>query len=88
MGKTPEMVERVARAICKEQFASLDEWNWELQSDAFRESYRDKARAAIEAMKEPTDAMIEASRIVSLEMGSFCTVADQYKTMLRQALET
>jgi hypothetical protein len=43
-----EMVERVARAICAKN-ATLD-WR----------EYRDEAKRAIAAMREPTNAMIEA----------------------------
>jgi len=43
-----EMVERVARAIA----AAADDTDWEL--------YRSEARAAIEAMREPTEAMLAA----------------------------
>jgi hypothetical protein len=50
-----EMVDRVAATISKEQgilFESLPEM--------YREIWRTKASAAIGAMREPTDAMIEA----------------------------
>jgi len=50
-----EMVDRVATVISKEQgilFESLPEM--------YREIWRTKARAAIGAMREPTDDMLEA----------------------------
>jgi len=51
-----EMVERVARAILKEE-RNLD---LELSSDITKQSYCRYARAAIEAMREPTEAMLAA----------------------------
>lgn len=56
-----EMIERVARALC-----AADELDWDAQangqtsgsgSDDEQQGYLDKARAAIEAMREPTEAM-------------------------------
>ena len=45
-----EMIERAARAICQEIFGSVDD---PIELDASRKA----ARAAIEAMREPTEAM-------------------------------
>ena len=64
MTDTPEMVEIVARAICASQ--GLD---WDAQANAMtsgagdddeQEGYREMARAAIEAMREPTGSMVDA----------------------------
>jgi hypothetical protein len=56
---TPEMVERVARAIEATMFAPH-----ELPIEGeLHERYRETARAAIEAMREPTEAMVKAGRI-------------------------
>jgi len=53
-----EMVERVARAICESTEADIFD---ELDAHSiFRAVYIQQARAAIEAMREPTDEMIEA----------------------------
>ena len=51
----PEMVERVARAICAANALSP---RWELCSTAQREDHVRFARAAIEAMREPTAHML------------------------------
>ena len=45
-----DMIERVARAMCSADGGSLE-------VDVHH--YRDMSRAAIEAMREPTDAMLE-----------------------------
>lgn len=58
------MVERVARAIagadpeqqCQIDDSEMGEYFWE----KYREHYLPLARAAIEAMREPTDAMVDA----------------------------
>jgi hypothetical protein len=49
------MIERVARAICE---AKLWPGAWEKETEGNREEWRMLARAAIEAMREPTDAML------------------------------
>lgn len=55
-----EMVERVARALCRTECepagCGYSVWDDSL-SVADREKYRELARAAIEAMREPTDIM-------------------------------
>lgn len=70
------MVEKVARAICdKEEPDGLGNW----------EFYRDHARAAIEAMREPTDAMLRAGAIGSGE-DSENTASGAWDSMIAVAL--
>lgn len=53
-----EMIERVAKAICLWDGA---DWDGTLGSrECSRNRYRDTARAAIEAMREPTDGQRNA----------------------------
>lgn len=47
-----KMIERVARAICATMSGTGDDHQWEM--------FVDEARAAIEAMREPTQAMRDA----------------------------
>jgi len=56
--QSASMVERVARALCDD---TMLRWRSPLamQADAWRE-FVPAARAAIEAMREPTDAMVMA----------------------------
>jgi hypothetical protein len=55
----PEMVERVAMAIARSRHgASL---RWEQETGGLRQSALDDARAAIAAMREPTEAMMKAA---------------------------
>lgn len=55
--RTPEMIERVARAIEATMFAPH-----ELPiTGELHKRYLEAARAAIKAMREPTDEMVEAS---------------------------
>lgn len=62
-------LERVARAICAAQ--GLD---WDAQADAMtsangsdneQNGYRDMARAAVEALKEPSPAMLSAANHIT-----------------------
>jgi len=52
---TPEMVERVARAIC------VSDCTPSTPIDDYWQSYVPHARAMIKAMREPTDAMLGAA---------------------------
>lgn len=56
------MVERVARAICDGRWDAehFNETANGEEPEEQREYWRGIARAAIEAMREPTDAMVEA----------------------------
>ena len=58
------MVERVAKAMCEDDGANWNAANFNEtangdEPEEQREYWRVKARAAIEAMKEPTDAMAD-----------------------------
>lgn len=62
-----EMIERVAKAIHSHDFPTYA-LKWE---DTKQQIYLDVARIAIEAMKEPTQAMLDAAeKSGSLEEGS------------------
>lgn len=63
-----EMVERVARALCPDAWLVSESGLHALVCwDTEQERARHKARAAIAAMREPTDAMVEAVDIRSCE---------------------
>ena len=64
-----DMIERVARAMhhaeCqphREHTGYGDTWQWEDAMPAVRERHLAAARAAIEAMREPTEEMVESVR--------------------------
>jgi len=74
-----EMIERVARTLCVANGEDPDK-----PSGAFGEwwkSYENEARAAIEAMREPTDVMVGAA--VSYKSAG---VIDIWQTMIDFAL--
>jgi hypothetical protein len=80
-----EMVERVAIAIvCKE--LGLTPEDWEDCFDGAKDRYRDLARAAIEALREPTLAMYEASR-VPIIAGENAPIGDRWRAMIEEALK-
>ena len=58
------MIERVARAICVVQGHDPDEPSWRIVGRAGLrpawESYEPEARAALTAMRKPTEAMLQA----------------------------
>jgi hypothetical protein len=63
MSDTPEMVERVARALFAKRMESaagypkLQQYTWEEENQPYREFCLSEARAVIEAMREPTKEM-------------------------------
>lgn len=54
------MIERVARAIFQAEYSGgeADEFRWERSSDV----YREQARAALMALRDPTNPMLDAGR--------------------------
>lgn len=60
MSEVPEMVERVARAIYEGRNGKGCK-PWSLLTNAHKDPYRGDARASIEAMREPTEAMLAAA---------------------------
>ena len=74
-----EMIERVAKVLMKSSFSC----SWEQLSPHYQEGYLSDARAAIEAMREPTEEMIGVSpRIPGLRAEIIAT----YKDMIDSAL--
>lgn len=77
-----EMVERVARALVRNGTGELvfESWDAEMQSVFLRQ-----ARAAIEAMREPTDAQL-AAFTRSCDTQGQCLVKYGYTAMIDAAL--
>lgn len=55
------MLDKIARAMCNAAWAKDDE-DWSLAGDEQQAEFRLMARAALEAMREPNDVMLEAGR--------------------------
>ncbi len=75
-----EMVERVARAI---QATRGPHENWDRATEATRNLWMADARAAIEAMREPTAEMLAAG-MAEAEVD----LASEYRAMIGEALRT
>ena len=60
-----EMIERVARALFAQECREFAQWPG---TEENQEYWRAAARAAIEAMREPTEAMLEASWAATRDM--------------------
>lgn len=91
--KPSEMVERVASAICRRNtLLTLPTASAETLRNSFdlgRKMWTDMACAAIEAMREPTEAMAEAGEEMARSDGAHdCEVhmADVYAAMIDAAL--
>ena len=52
-----QMVDRVARALCEDDYQGT----WLYIDNIAQEGYRKQARAALAAMREPTEAMINST---------------------------
>ncbi|RUM99052.1 hypothetical protein EET67_05300 [Pseudaminobacter arsenicus] len=84
------MIEKVARAICASDFLG-DNDVWAKLSPAMQGNYCDNARAAIEAMREPTMFMLRSAdnAIISderFESGPFESDKFTWETMIDAAL--
>lgn len=77
-----EMIERVAKAI------SLGEWSdsehWQCRSD--REEWMERARSAIEAMRQPTEAMDRAGLRENTLQGAAIWATPAWQAMIDMAL--
>lgn len=82
-----KMIERVARAMVAEDSGPEGSMLFDLHWKEFGEGYTCSARAAIEAMLNPTDAMIEAG--VNAEYGGTLgsRAANCFNAMIDAALE-
>lgn len=80
-----EMVERVARAIAEEiNGGKFDDARW--YNDDQRDVHRRRARAAIEAMREPTEAMLTAGDSAMIRKDD--AAADAWQAMVDEALKS
>ena len=82
MTDTPEMIERVARVIYNPTNDPTAQ-AWEHLSDERRADRLMRARAAIEAMAEPTQEMRRAANVV---WSNGAGVSEIYTTAIRTAL--
>lgn len=79
-----EMIERVARALCVEDDENPDEIinvgkpRWWL--------YNCAARAAIEAIREPTEGMLDAAREVTKGQSFFANYPRKIDAMVHRAM--
>lgn len=71
------MVERVARAICRAHGKWIEDESWH--------TYQDEARAAIEAMREPDQNIIEEIRSLGGDVAVAYWLAG-HETMIKSTL--
>lgn len=81
---TDSMIERMARAMRElDRSKAPANWNrWESAKPEHRQRYLERARAALEAMKEPTDAMLAASGQYNKDR-----MAEVWRAMISKAME-
>jgi hypothetical protein len=88
-----DLVDRVAKAICLARFNAGTAF-WYMREEESKEPYRAEARAAIAAMREPTEGMIDAfhtAAYLRVEWGEDPMVEnseDAYRAMIDAALNT
>ena len=83
-----EMVERVARAMFEDDQFDYEPRMPTWEETGVREEYRRKARIAIGAMRDPTEAMIDAGLVaedVILQSRSGSAVPSVWETMIDAA---
>lgn len=83
-----EMIEMVAKAIQQASFRMIRP-GWESLDDAEKEMWRIRARAAIEAMREPTGKMVDAGEdiLIGYDAPSWIS-ADIYRALIDCALSS
>jgi hypothetical protein len=84
-----EMIERVARALWVQHTGRGDWWDdpsYAALTEETRNGYRGFARAAIAAMREPSQAMIEAGGKVVLHIGDHRSSADVWRAMIDEVM--
>lgn len=83
------MIERVARAISNSDPANAED-GWDDNSPAVKDDYRKQARAAITAMREPTEDMLKATKYPPCDHHldpRDGVVPEQWEAMIDAALE-
>lgn len=80
------MVERVARAMVAEDSGQEGSMLFDTHWKEFGEGYMKTARAAIEAMREPTEEMVNSGECADDGMTHTDTVVDIYQAMIDAAL--
>lgn len=81
-----DVIERVARAIAE----TGNGGDWDSRSfyqEEHKEFHRKRARAAIEAMREPTEAMIDAVDLPGLAGDPEIVIAKAWRAMIDAALK-
>jgi hypothetical protein len=85
------MVERVARALFEQQ---KKDWESDPENDLYMSTfedgcvlYRNEARAAIAAMREPTDMMCRATDVFDIDW-NLSSPADAFRAMIDTAILT
>lgn len=85
------MVEKVARAMVAADSGPAGSALFEVHLREFGDGYRSAARAAIEAMREPTAVMAEAGLTVFSELDGACSsefvLNEVHKAMIDAALK-
>jgi hypothetical protein len=81
-----EMIERVAKAIAEEiNGGKFDDKRW--YNDNQREVHMRRAKAAIEAMREPTEKMYKAASYILTAQSGVYGPDDIWASMIDEALK-
>lgn len=86
MPDAPSMIERVARRLFWQhdgKYAERGMPTWESLDDLTRDSFLKDARAAIDEMREPTDAMVEAG---DKDTRDWASAETAYRAMIDAAI--
>jgi hypothetical protein len=87
-----EMVDRVAQELFHGRPAGrLEEYSWDTLTSDWHAAFRDTARVAIAAMREPTEEMLNAPREAYVFAGDFPMsqqeAVDAWRAMIDEALK-
>lgn len=86
-----EMVERVARALWNAESVRATDRprrsEWADESEKTQESWRYMARAAIEALREPTEVIMRAHHVVPDDADYKERIADNWRALIDAILK-
>ena len=83
--QTENIIERMCRAMCRDQYPGCDEDEWLVTAKCPRWGlFVSQAKAALEAMREPTEAMHDAGQAVNIGPYSITSI---WEEMIDAALE-
>jgi len=82
-----EMIDKVAEALWKKRIGNSLDIEWDNLFPRTKQMYIDEAKAAIEAMREPTEKMYKAASYILTAQSGVYGPDDIWASMIDEALK-